>query len=316
VNTLDQLKEYLNAFISLLNRPLLSFGEVSFSIGQALLVTGVVLLLMTLARWLEKFFTRHMTRREMDPNLILLARRSYYVVVIALLTFTALSMLNVPLHAFAFVSGAVAIGVGFGAQNVINNFISGWILMGEQPIRIGDLLEVGDTLGRVESIKTRSTLVRRLDGVHIVIPNSHLLENTVINWTLVDQEIRTMVAVGVAYGSPVRKVAALIEQAVREQPEALTEPEPVVLFQEFGDNALQFETYFWTLLRPGGDLRKLRSEVRFRITELFDEAGIVIAFPQRDVHLDGVLRLTGDSNPAAAEAGVKATSAEQKAPTG
>ena len=316
VTVLDELNHFLDAFFTLLNRPLISFGEVHFSIGQALLVTAVLLVLMILSRWLEKLFTSQMTRREMDPNLILLARRSYYVIVVTLLTFTALNMLNVPLHAFAFVSGAVAIGVGFGAQNVINNFISGWILMGEQPIRIGDLLEVGDTVGRVESIKTRSTLVRRLDGVHIVIPNSHLLENTVINWTLVDQEIRTVVAVGVAYGSPVREVQKLIEHAVREQPEVLTEPEPVVLFQEFGDNALQFEAYFWTLLRPGADLRKLRSEIRFRITELFDEAGIVIAYPQRDVHLDGVLRLSHDHPQAAEAANLKNPSTAQKAPTG
>ena len=293
--SMDTIRKFINGFSELMTMPLFKLGDVSINLGQTLLVPLVVLTLLLLARWLERIMTRYMESRDMDPNLVLLSRRSYYILVVALLAFTALNMLDVPLHAFAFVSGAVAIGVGFGAQNVINNFISGWILMGERPIRIGDLLEVGETIGKVEAIKTRSTLVRRLDGVHIVIPNSHLLENSVVNWTLVDQEIRTFVGVGVAYGSPVRKVAQLIEQAVNEQRDILDDPEPVVLFQEFGDNALLFEAYFWTLLRPGGDLRKLRSTVRYRISELFEEHGIVIAFPQRDVHIDGALRLLRDA---------------------
>lgn len=288
---MDTVSELLTRLKQWLSKPLFAVEDASISIGQTLIVPLTILVVIISARWAEKRLTRKMTSRETDPDLILLARRSYYVLVVAALIFISLSMLNVPLQAFAFVSGAVAIGVGFGAQNIINNFISGWILMGERPIRIGDLLEVGTTLGRVESIKTRSTLVRRLDGVHIVIPNSHLLENTVVNWTLVDEEIRTMVAVGVAYGSPVRTVEKLMEQAVRDQPGALDTPEPVILFQEFGDNSLVFEAYFWTLLRPGSDLRKLRSDVRFRMTELFEENDIVIAFPQRDVHMDGTLTL-------------------------
>jgi small-conductance mechanosensitive channel len=213
------------------------------------------------------------------------------------LFFTALGMLGVPLGAFAFISGAIAIGIGFGAQNIINNFISGWILMGERPIRIGDLLELNGMLGRVEAINTRSTRIKRVDGVRIVIPNSHLLENIVVNWNLGDEDIRIFVSVGVAYGSPVRQVATLIEKAVLEQDDVLKDPEPRILFQDFGDSALIFEAYFWTQLKPGGDLRRLRSEIRFRIDELFRENDITIAFPQRDVHLDGTLKLEGIENP-------------------
>jgi len=277
----------------ILDRQLFSLGGVTLAVEHLLAVIAAVVVVLLLARWIERRVTRRMTRRDADPNLVLLVRRAFYVGVAVLLFFLVLTILEVPLAAFAFLSGAVAIGVGFGAQNIINNFISGWILMGERPIRIGDVLEVGETLGKVEAIQTRSTLIRRLDGVHIVIPNSHLLENTVVNWTLVDKEIRTFVAVGVAYGSPVRKVAELLERAVREQDEILDDPEPVVLFQDFADSALLFEVYFWTLLRPGADLRRLRSDVRFRTDELFRENGIVIAFPQRDVHVDGALRLMG-----------------------
>ena len=271
---------------SFLSRPLFQIGDVSMTMAQLLLVPLVIALSLLVTRWIVGGLTRRMLARGHNANLVQMAARGIWVLTIIVLFMALLGLLNVPLTAFAFLSGAIAIGLGFGAQNIINNFISGWILIGEAPIRIDDLLEINGTLGRVEAIKTRSTRIRRVDGVRIVIPNSHLLENVVINWTLADQEIRTSVRVGVAYGSPVRKVAALVEQATREQEEVLEDPEPVILFEDFGDNALVFDSFFFTLLRPGGDLRRLRSEIRFRIEELFHENNIVIAFPQRDVHLD------------------------------
>jgi small-conductance mechanosensitive channel len=164
--------------------------------------------------------------------------------------------------------------------------------MWERPIRIGDFLEVGETRGTVEAINTRSTRIRRVDGVHLLIPNSQLLENTVVNWTLVDRRTRTIVRVGVAYGSPVQQVAELIERAAKEKESILDDPAPLVIFEDFGDSALVFDLYFWVLAAADRDLRVIRSDVRFRIDELFREAGIVIAFPQRDVHIDGSLSIT------------------------
>lgn len=271
---------------SFLSRPLFQIGDVSMTMAQLLLVPLVIALSLLVTRWIVGGLTRRMLARGHNANLVQMAARGIWVLTIIVLFMASLGLLNVPLTAFAFLSGAIAIGLGFGAQNIINNFISGWILIGEAPIRIDDLLEINGTLGRVEAIKTRSTRIRRVDGVRIVIPNSHLLENVVINWTLADQEIRTSVRVGVVYGSPVRKVAALLEQATREQEGILEDPEPVILFEDFGDSALIFDSFFFTLLRPGGDLRRLRSDIRFRIEELFHENNIVIAFPQRDVHLD------------------------------
>lgn len=277
-----------------LSHQLFMFGGSPITLSQVLAAPLLVLLGLFLVRFFERRLSRRLANKDVDGNLIQLVSRGVWVVAITVLLLLALSVLNVPLGAFTFISGAVAIGVGFGAQAIINNFISGWILMGERPIRIGDLLEFQGTLGRVEAINTRSTRIRRIDGVSIVTPNSSLLENTVVNWTLVDDEIRTEVRVGVAYGSPVRKVEALIRQAADEHPDVMKEPEPVVIFQDFGDNALVFDLFIWTLLRPGGDLRKLRSDLRFRITDLFEAEGIVIAFPQRDVHLDGQLRLINE----------------------
>ena len=228
----------------------------------------------------------------MNPDAIHLFRRLFFILTLVVLVITALDLLEIPLTAFAFISGAIAIGVGFGAQNIINNFISGWILMWERPIKIGDFLEIGDTAkGTVESINTRSTRIRRFDGVHMLVPNSYLLENSIVNWTLIDRLTRNIIRVGVAYGSPVKKVAELFEQAVTEHSDVLTDPKPTVIFEDFGDSALIFDSYFWVNATSDKDLRSIRSAIRFRIDELFHENGIVIAFPQRDIHVDGAIQL-------------------------
>jgi small-conductance mechanosensitive channel len=222
------------------------------------------------------------------PDAAHILQRIIFYVLIAVLAITTLSLLHVPLTAFAFVSGAIAIGVGFGAQNIINNFISGWILLFEKPVRINDFIEINEHMGVVERIGNRSTRIRRTDGVHLLIPNSQMLERVVVNWTLIDDMIRTSLRVGVAYGSPVRLVADLILQAVTEQAEVQAEPEPSVVLDDFGDNAIVFDTYLWCEVNGERALRQVRSAIRFRIAELFDENGIVISFPQRDVHLDSL----------------------------
>jgi len=280
-----------------LNTVVLTLGDRPITLFQILSVPTLLVLGFLLIRWGSGALSRRLAARAVSPDLIHLIRRVFFIVALALLGFTTLDLLNVPLTAFAFVSGAIAIGVGFGAQNIINNFISGWILMWERPIRIGDFLEVGDTRGTVEAINTRSTRIRRVDGVHLLIPNSQLLENTVVNWTLVDHTTRASVRVGVAYGSPARRVAELLEQAAVEHPQVLADPKPVVFFEDFGDNALIFDLFFWVLADSEKNLRRIRSDIRFLVDEQFAAAGIVIAFPQRDVHLDGTLKLLGTNSP-------------------
>ena len=198
----------------------------------------------------------------------------------------ALRLINVPLAAFAFLGGAIAIGFGFGAQNLINNFISGFIIMAEQPIGIGNLIELDGVLGMVEEIGARCTRVRTGENIHILVPNSAFLEKNIINWTLSDHEIRTKITVGVVYGSPVRKVEELLVKAAKRNNRILQNKEPFVIFTDFGDNALIFEVHFWINIRRVIERKMIESSVRFSIDELFREAGIIIAFPQRDVHLD------------------------------
>lgn len=276
---------------TLLSSEVITISEQPITLGDLLMIPLLLVVGILITKWGVKLITNRLTNKKTDPNIIHLLQRILYIVAIAIIAITALDLINIPITAFAFLSGAIAIGFGFGAQNIINNFISGWILMWERPIRIGDFLEVEDAKGIVEEINTRSTRIRRVDGVHLLIPNSKLLENTVVNWTLVDKLVRTSVKVGVAYGSPAKKVAALIMQATVEEKEVLKDPKPLVTFEDFGDNSLVFEVTYWIHSNVEGGLRVTRSNIRFRIDELFEENNIVIAFPQRDVHLDGSITL-------------------------
>ena len=269
---------------------LLTISSYDITVGQVILVPVVALFGYALIGWLVSVSVSAMQRREVNPDLIQVVRRAVYILGVVILVITMLDLLNIPLTAFAFVSGAIAIGFGFGAQNIINNFISGWILIWERPIRINDFIELEDTAGTVEQINTRSTRIRRVDGVHLLVPNSRLLEETVVNWTLVDKLLRCVVRVGVAYGSDVLKVREILQEVVHH-PSVLEDPAAQVIFEDFGDNALIFDTYFWVHSGAEKSAREIRSEVRFEIYRRFHEAGIVIAFPQRDVHLDGTVTL-------------------------
>ena len=280
----------------ILNTVVLSLGDTKLTVGGIVLASLLIVLGFFLARWLEKRLTSRLVERKVKAEVVHLIRRIFYILVVVILVITALGLLNVPLAAFAFISGALAIGVGFGAQNIINNFISGWILMWERPIRIGDWVEIGEDIGVVEEINTRSTRLKRIDGVHLLLPNSKLLEDTVINWTRVDNILRSVVRVGVSYSSDVVVVKSLLDKVVHAHEGILTKPEPQVIFEDFGDSSLVFDVYFWIDMSEGRSLRGTRSELRFEIAKIFEENGIVIAFPQQDVHIDGSIEITRDQN--------------------
>jgi len=261
-------------------------GGQAITIGQLALVVALLVFGYLGSRFVGYLLGKRLAHTKMRPDVVHVFKRIAFFTIFILIVLTALGLLGIPLTTFHFATGALAIGIGFGAQNIINNFISGWILMAERPIRIDDFIELDSATGVVEQVGNRSTRIRRSDGVHMLVPNSQLLERTVVNWTLVDREIRTTVRVGVAYGSPVLKVAELIQKAVAEQPESKAQPAPSVVFEDFGDNALIFDAYFWCDVGGEKALREIRSAIRFRISQFFDDNGIVIAFPQRDVHLD------------------------------
>ena len=261
--------------------------------GRALTVGKVVIALLVVAVGapIAKAVMRRVARKLLarvgiQPGAAeAFATLGFYVVLACLVVF-ALWVAEIPLTVFTLAGGALAIGIGFGSQNILNNFISGLILLAERPIKVGDLIDVNGTFGQVESIGARSTAIKSFDNFHIIVPNSTFLESNVVNWTHTDNLVRISLVVGVAYGSPVRKVEEILLDVVREHGKTVAPPEPVVLFNDFGDSALMFQTLFWIEMNRPMDQRRVLSDLRFRLDERFREAGIVIAFPQRDLHLD------------------------------
>ncbi len=230
--------------------------------------------------------TRLLPRFGVEPAAAIAVRTMLFYVFVVTFVLFALRIVNVPLTVFTVLGGALAIGVGFGSQNIVNNFISGLILLVEQPIRVGDLIRVGELYGTVERIGARSTRVRTGQNIEIMVPNSSFLESNVVNLTLTDNKIRTSVSVGVAYGSPVRDVVRLLKTAAEEHGRVLNSPEPRVLFADFGDNSLGFELHFWIRTNQVMDRLMIESDIRSKIDALFRGSSITIAFPQRDIHFD------------------------------
>jgi small-conductance mechanosensitive channel len=265
------------------------------------LVSGIALLALGLAvsgrlsRWLGR---RLLPRFGLETGVAAALQALTFYAFVLLFSLIALRILNVPLTIFTLLGGALAIGVGFGSQNIVNNFISGLILLAERPVRVGDIIEIEGTTGTVEHIGPRSTRLRAGNNIALVVPNSAFLDKNVVNWTLATDQLRTSVRLGVAYGSPTREVRRLLHRAAAEHPRVARQPEPVVLFADFGDDALIFEVHFSLYTRDILQRRIIESEVRLRIDDLLREAGIVIAFPQRDVHLDAAaplaVRLVGE----------------------
>jgi small-conductance mechanosensitive channel len=210
---------------------------------------------------------------------------AFLLLFIGIIVFSLVSV-NIPLAVFAFLGGALAIGLGFGGQHLINNFISGLILLFDRSVKVGDVVEVDGEAGRVTTIGLRSSLIKRFDGVELLVPNSQFLQQKVTNRTLSDKRMRYSISVGVAYGADTRKASKLILKAVEDQGRVLKDPSPVILFEQFAESSLTFSVYFWLHLEPDTDNRIILSDIRHKITDLLNEAGIVIAFPQRDVHLD------------------------------
>jgi potassium efflux system protein len=257
------------------------------TVGKIILALFIIIAGLKIAQIISRLIARFIkSRSNLDTGVIDAGQKLFFYIFAALFTLYALHMLQVPLTAFTVAGGALALGVGFGSQNIIKNFISGIILLLERPMKTGDFLEIDGAIGTVESIGMRSTRIRTPDNVHMVIPNSSFLEKNVVNWTLADKLIRMEVQVGLQYGSPVYKAKQLLLDAAVQTKQVLNKPEPEVLFSDFGDNALTFQLLVWMRLGNIIDRKRILSALHFTINDLFNEAGIVIAFPQRDLHID------------------------------
>jgi small-conductance mechanosensitive channel len=279
-------------------------GVSSVTIGKVVRAILIFSFGVLLALWLGRLAERMLvTRRGYDAMRARILRKWILALSLVILLVSVLTWVNIPLTIFAFLGGAIAIGIGFGMQNIMKNLISGLMLLFERPFQTGDLIEVGGLRGAVTEIGIRSSIIRSVDGIDTLIPNSTFVEQNVTNWVLENPRVRFKIAIGVAYGSDVREVARLLTECTERHKLVLKEPEPEVLLEDFGADALNFGLYYWVAIGGNVSGARVASDLRFIIEKSMSKNGIVIAYPQRDVHLDSTrplkIELVGDrlSNP-------------------
>jgi potassium efflux system protein len=266
---------------------LYSIGDATVTVGKVVVAFLVLLIGLGAAGRITTFISRRLLAQlPLTDTALANISRGFRALYLLLVFLFALRVVNIPLTIFTFLGGTLAIAVGFGAQNVFNNFISGLILMVERPVRVGDLIEVDGTTGTVEEIGARSTRVKLGTGVHVVLPNSTLLQNKVVNWTLTDQMVRSSVTVGVAYGSDPVQVMELLSRATLSIDTIEKTPEHLVVLEELGDDALKFTISFTVSLQKPLNKRLSESNLRLAILKLLEENGIAIPYPQRDINFN------------------------------
>lgn len=275
----------MGALKSFLEYPI-GFGKVHITLGGTLSLVFFLLLGYVIAN-IAKF----MLEEILLPKLSLrgglgyaISRVTYYVLLVGIF-FAALADAGVELNKFTMITGAVGLGVGFGLQNIVNNFASGLILLFERPFRIGDTVEVGGVIGTVKRIGARSSTVLTFQYAEVILPNSNLLSNQVINWTLTSARRRVEVPVGVAYGTNPELALKLLIEVAESNPRILKEPRPEAFFLGFGESALNLELRFWAAQSIWFELK---SEVGLAVFYALRKAGIEIPYPQRDLHVRAV----------------------------
>ena len=277
-----------------------SYGvTVGKSIGVLLLYAFAYWLFAMLTRLLERLMVR---RFKVDPQVASVMRRWLMIAVSVVLIILILNLARIPLTAFAFMGGALAIGIGFGTQTIIKNVISGIIILFERKIRVGDIIAIGGTTGHVTAVDLRASTVRSFDGVEALVPNSTFLENQVVNWTYSNSRIRREIRIGIAYGSPVRQAADVIIGCAEEHGQVLKDPAPEVYLEDFADNAVLMVLVFWVELSPTLSGRRVDSDLRFMMEKRLAAADIAIPFPQRDVRVSVADAVPVRMVPPAAEA--------------
>lgn len=265
----------------------ISVGEISITPGNVV----VFFLSVLLALWLART-TRSVLRDEVFRSVPVsrgiassVSSLTYYAILLLGLLI-ALAAAGFKVSQLTIVLGALGVGIGLGLQNVVNNFVSGLILMFERPLQPGDVVEISGATGRVREIGMRSTTLKTFDGADVVVPNGSLLSEKLVNWTLQDLTRRIEIDIGVAYGSDPEQVLALMMDVVRATPGIIDEPAPAVLFSGFGASSLDFSIRAWT--NNFGEWVNIRSDMNLRLYRALTDANIEIPFPQQDLHLRSV----------------------------
>ena len=265
---------------------------VNLSLFQIFLLIALLVAVFWFSSRTKRFlFNRFLAKSGLDRSLQYAIAQIVSNVVLIVGIFLVLDNAGIHLGALTVFAGAVGVGVGFGLQNIASNFISGLVILAERPITVGDRVEVAGIAGQVQHIRARSTVIVTNDNITMIVPNSKFIDSPVTNWTYGDPRVRFRIPVGIAYGSDIDKVRAALIAAGKENPHTLSDPEPSVFLEKFGDSSIEFELVVWSSemsYRP----RRYRSDLNFAIEQKLREAEIELAFPQRDLHIrSGVLQV-------------------------
>lgn len=265
----------------------LELGTLSISLGSV-----IAFPLTLLAAWLLSAAIRALLEEDVYPRVTLqrgvgnaVSTALHYALLLGGFLL-ALGAAGIDLSKFTVLAGAFGVGIGFGLQTVVNNFVSGLILLFERPIQAGDTIELGSLLGQVRKIGIRASTIQTFQGAEVIVPNGNLLSDQLINWTLSNETCRIEIPFGVAYGNDPERVIGVVLEVLREEPRALAEPPPNVLFRGFGDSSLNFEARLW--IAEYGTFPRVKSDVSTKIFHALAKAGIEIPFPQRDLHVRSV----------------------------
>ncbi|MBK5283348.1 MAG: mechanosensitive ion channel [Nitrospiraceae bacterium] len=282
---MESLQQLFIQIKSFLDIPVFSAGKSSITLWTLVVLVILILLLFSITRWLKVWIVTGLLAKssvELGVRLAISAIVRYIIIAVGLIVI--LQTTGIDLSTVTILAGALGVGVGFGLQNITNNFVSGFILLIERPIKVGDRIEVGPVTGDVVNISLRATTVVTNDNIAIIVPNSEFVSSRVINWSYTDRSVRFNFPVGVSYRSDPELVRRLLLQVADQHAGVLKDPKPDALLQEFGDSALNFILRVWTkqhATTPG----MLRSELNFMILKTFKEQGIEIPYPQRDLHI-------------------------------
>lgn len=262
----------------------LELGKFSISVYNILIIILIFVAVKVVMKSLEILINRKLSAQGganegQGKSIIQIAKYIAYI----LAGFVTIKSLGLDISIIGAFFATLGIGLGFALQDLFKDIISGIIILFERNVKVGDILEVDGLVGNVKEIKLRTSLLRTRDGIYIVIPNSKILNEKVINWSANNKITRFSVPVGVAYGSDVKKVEELLLKSVENHSKVTKRPAPIVVFNDFGDSALLFEIWFWT--SDTWSIEITKSEIRFEINRLFLESNIQIPFPQRDIRI-------------------------------
>ena len=281
----ETLKLWWSKLESILDYELMRMGDKQLTLKAILMLLLLLALVLIIERYFRRALRKHvLARTHLEPDLQYAISRFVGYCFITIGFFVALIQVGLDLSSLAVIAGAVGIGIGFGLQNVVSNFVCGLVILAERPIAMGHRVEVGGVAGRITRINLRSTTVVTNDNITIIVPNSDFITHSVTNWSHGDPKVRLRLPVGVAYGSDVESLRRVLLEVAAENPSVLKEPSPDVRFLGFGDSSLDFELAVWTIDMSHRPTR-FRSDLYFAIERKLRENNIEIPFPQRDLHI-------------------------------